>query len=136
MSDISENDLEHLLNTAEDLTGGRIVHADNLRVSVTASEILLDFYVLTPKADDPYQREAQRVQRLAIPASLAQDFAQKLKGEDTPQIAPSLNVIPGDDSTWSAVEALYGAWSSLDDNKVEAWMDSLRDDRRLNDLYD
>jgi hypothetical protein len=141
---MGQEDLDKILNEAEDFTSGSLGYVTTLRFVVTSNEVFVDLYILEPSPTGNLSAQAKRTHRIAMPIAIAKDFAQKLLQGEPFVVETSIEDIfhatvtgTQPDDLWKQIDALYGAWSHLDDDTADSWIDNLRDrdNSRLKALY-
>lgn len=76
---IEQQDLDSILNSADDLTENKVTYVTNIRLNISNNEATLDLYYLSPDPQNPGGNpKAQRVQRLVMPLGLAKNIGQIL----------------------------------------------------------
>jgi hypothetical protein len=124
--------IDELLDQADDLTDNRVSYINQARVSFGETEITLDLYLVSSNPKETDTVAAQRVHRIVMPYPLAQEISSSLIEEP---------VTEQDDKVWSDLETLFATWDSrgvADDDIDDDWLDDLRSswDDRLKDVYD
>jgi hypothetical protein len=71
--------LHNILNAADDVTGGTIIYANNVRFHIGLHEVTIDLYLLNPSStgQEPSAR-AKHVSRFMLPIGVAKEVAQLL----------------------------------------------------------
>lgn len=66
------------LVTKAEPTGNPDLYANHAQVSITANELFLDFYYISPKLSEPTKPVAKLIQRVVVPIGLGKGFTSAI----------------------------------------------------------
>jgi hypothetical protein len=79
MTDMQNTNVDDWLNKASDLPEDRVDYANNVRIHVSTSEVIIDFYFGSPNPKQPRgEPQVKHIQRMVLPITIAKDMGEIL----------------------------------------------------------
>jgi hypothetical protein len=79
MTEIQNMKVDDWLNRASDLPDERADYANNVRIHVSPTEVVMDFYLGSPNPKDPKgEPQVKHIQRMILPVTVAKEIGEIL----------------------------------------------------------